>query len=112
MATVVAGLNRTVWTVFPFFEEWTVNAVMVPRSSDPIPAAASVANVSSYLLGQGDFMWVRSANRDRGLKPQLSSEETGPPFKCGVLWGARTNGAGDTARVRCQSKRKYILRTD
>lgn len=42
-----------------------------------------------------------------GLKRQvLSSAETGPPFKCGVLGAVRVGGAvaaGDTARVRLPS---------
>jgi hypothetical protein len=32
LATVMVGLIRTVWTVSPFFEAWTVNAVIGPRT--------------------------------------------------------------------------------
>jgi hypothetical protein len=48
-----------------------------------------------------------------GLKRQvLSSDETGPPFKCGVLGVVRSGGpvaAGDAARVRLPSSRFRAL---
>jgi MOSC domain-containing protein len=48
-----------------------------------------------------------------GLKRQvLSSDETGPPFKCGVLGVVRSGGpvaAGDAARVRLPSSRFCAL---
>jgi hypothetical protein len=48
-----------------------------------------------------------------GLKRQvLSSDETGPPFKCGVLGVVRSGGpvaAGDAARVRLPSSRSRAL---
>jgi MOSC domain-containing protein YiiM len=48
-----------------------------------------------------------------GLKRQvLSSDETGPPFKCGVLGVVRSGGpvaAGDAARVRLPSSRIRAL---
>ena len=48
-----------------------------------------------------------------GLKRQvLSSAETGPPFKCGVLGVVKAAGAvaaGDTARVRLPSSSFRVL---
>jgi MOSC domain-containing protein YiiM len=39
-----------------------------------------------------------------GLKRRVfSSEETGPPFKCGVLGGGGPVAAGDTAQIRLPS---------